>query len=292
MYTAFDAGEVLYKVKSSVQELVPLLVKYGIGGINPPAELLEDPIRAREAARCVADAGLKWSLLPTPADFLSFATDDTMFDAGLEKLKIWADTGAMMGVKYAYSHIFPGSDERDYERNFDWHAIRIGRVNRVLKGGGIRYGIEFLGPWDLRNMFRYPFIHTIAGQRALCAAVDPTIGFVFDTFHWYTGCDADMDDLRYAAQNVHDMICFHINDGIAGKGAREQRDLTRAMPMTTGVIDSVTPYRLFRDRGYQGPVLAEPINPIYEDFRKMPAEEVVRIIAECYGRMEALADGR
>ena len=78
----------------------------------------------------------------------------------------------------------------------------------------------------------------------------------------------------------------------AGKGPREQRDLTRAMPMTTGVIDAVTPYRLFRDRGYQGPVLAEPINPIYEDFRKMPAEEVVKIIAECYDRMEALADGR
>ncbi len=292
MYTVFDASEAFYKVKISVQELVPLLVKHGIGGINPPAELLENPKAAREAAKCVHDAGLEWGLLPTPVDFLAFNVDDEMFDAGIEKLKTWAETGEKMGVKYSYNHIFSGSNERDYEANFEWHRIRIGQIQRVMKDHGILYGNEFLGPWDLRNSFKYPFIHTISGQRALADTIDPELGFLFDTFHWFTGSGAEMDDLYYASRHVDRMVCFHINDGIAGKGPKEQLDLTRAMPMTTGVIDAVKPWKLFEKCGYTGPVLSEPINPIYNDFRKMPAEEVVKIIADGYNRMKALAARR
>lgn len=292
MYTGFDASELFYKVKMSVQELVPLLVKYGIGGINPPAELLEDPKAAREAAKCVRDAGLEWCLMPTPIDFLAFNVDDDMFDAGLEKLKVWADTAEKMGVKRSYNHIFPGSNEREYDANFEWHCIRIGRIQRVMKDHGILYGNEFLGPWDLRGMFKYPFVHTIAGQRALADAIDPDLGFVFDCYHWFTGHEADADDLSYAAQHVDRMVCFHIEDGIAGKSWKEQLDLTRAMPMTTGVIDCVHPWKTFVKAGYTGPVLCEPINPIYEDFRRMPGEEVVKIIADGYRRVEAFAAQR
>lgn len=292
MFTVFDASETFYKVKASVQELVPLLVKYGIGGINPPAELLEDPKAAREAAKCVADAGLKWSLMPTPVDFLWPETTDEMFDAAIEKLKVWCDTAEKMGVKYSYNHIFNGSNDREYAENFEWHVIRIRRINKIMQDHGIHYGNEFLGPWDLRNSFKYPFIHTIAGQRALAKEVGNNLGFLFDTFHWFTGSEADYDDLYFAAENLDQMVCFHINDGIAGKSHKEQLDMTRAMQMTTGVIDSVTPYKLFRDKGYTGPVISEPINPIYHDFRKMPAEEVVRVIAEGYDRMETLAAER
>lgn len=92
MYQLFDAS--FFRVKGTVQELAPLVAKHGMGGINVPVEILEDVNLAREAAKCVYDNGLQWGLLPTPVDCLSgFATDDKMFDEGMEKLKRWAEIG-------------------------------------------------------------------------------------------------------------------------------------------------------------------------------------------------------
>lgn len=88
------------------------------------------------------------------------------------------------------------------------------------------------------------------------------------------------------------MVCFHINDGIAGKSPKEQLDLTRAMPMTTGVIDSARIYKMFKDKGYAGPVLLEPIYPTYERFVKMEAEAVVKEVAEGYNKMEEFSSKR
>ena len=291
MFSVFDASEVFYKVDKSVQELAPLISKHGIEGINPPAALLADPRKAREAAKCVYDNGLKWSLLPTPADFLAPGTTDEIFDEALETLKVWAQTGEKIGVRYAYNHIFPGDNERQYHENFDWHVKRIRQVNRIMNDHGIRYGLEFLGPWDLRNSFRYPFVHTLSGVLAVGDAADKKVGFLFDTFHWYCG-SYDMDDLFLAAQYSDRMVCFHMNDGIAGKGREKQLDMTRAMPMTTGVIDSLLPYRMFRDKGYTGPMLLEPLFPAYDRFLRMEAEDVVKEVAQAYARMEQLANKR
>ena len=289
MYSVFDASEMFYKVKKSVQELAPLLVKYKIKGINPPAELLENPKAAREAAKCVSDNGLKWGLLPTPADLFAPDVTDDMFDIALEKLKIWADTGQKMGVKYSYNHIFPGHNERDYWQNFSWHIIRLQKINKIMADNGIHYGLEFIAPWDLRVLFKYPFTTTISGVLAIADAVDPGIGVLFDTYHWFTS-GGNPDDLSFAAQHVDRIVCFHINDGVEGLSYKEQKDMTRALPMTTGVIDSVTPYKMFLEKGYKGPVIIEPMFPIYETFKNSEAEEVVKTIADSYNNIKRLAE--
>jgi sugar phosphate isomerase/epimerase len=288
MYTLFDASDAFYRVKKSVQELSPLVRKHGIQGINPPAVLLEDSKKAREAAKCVYDNGLKWGLLPTPVDFFVPDTTDQMFDEGLEKLKIWARVGEKIGVKYAYNHVFPGHNEREYDENFEWHIIRAKQINSIMADHGIYYGLEFIGSPDLRNHFKYPFIHTVSGIFAIADTIDPRLGIVFDTFHWYVSTN-DLDDLYYTAMHADRIVCFHINDGIAGKSREKQLDLTRALPMTTGVIDSARPYKLLCDNGYVGPVLCEPINPAYRRYAEMEAEDVVIEIAKSYKKMEEFA---
>ena len=286
MYSVFDAGENFYRVRKSIEELAPLVKKYNIKGISPSVEILEDRAMARAAMNIVRDNGLQWGLLPTPVDMLSPATCDKMFNEALEKLRFWAETGRIIGVDRCYTHVIPGHNELGYEENFEKHIVRVKQIHSVLSSCGIRYGLEFLGSRDLRNSFAIPFVHTIAGVLALADAVDPSIGFVFDTFHWFTGgCE---DDLYYAACNIDKMIYFHINDGIAGKSPEEQHDMNRAMPMTTGVIDSAKAYKMFRDKGYSGPVLIEPMNPVYERFAGMSAEETVREIAESFNKMDAL----
>lgn len=289
MYTVFDAS--FYRVQADVQTLAPLLTAQGIQGINVPVQILEDRRQAEEAAAVVRDHGLRWGLLPTPVDLLAPGTSDELFAAGLERLERWAGVGSGIGVTWSYSHVIPGSDSRPFAENFDWHVGRVEQIAEVLNRHGIRYSLEFIGPRPLRKSFRHPFVDSISGVLAIADAVDREIGFLFDTYHWFCA-GGRLDDLYYAAHNVSRMSCLHLNDGIAGVPVEEQQDLVRALPMTTGVIDSLTPYRLFRSHGFDGPVLCEPMSPLYELFEELPPSEVVAIIGRAFAQMDRLAAER
>ena len=286
MYQLFDAS--FFRVKGTVQELAPMVAKHGMGGINVPVEILEDVNLARKAAKCVYDNGLQWGLLPTPVDCLSgFATDDKMFDEGMEKLKRWAEIGEKIGVKRSYNHVIPGSDTMSFDENYEWHVRRVSEIYHILNNHGIQYSLEFIGPVPLKKSFKYPFFDSIAGVLSIADAISSDIGFLFDTYHWYCG-GGRMDDLYYASAHVDRMVCFHINDGIVGRTREQQEDLERAMPMTTGIVDSLTPYKLFQKCGYSGSVMVEPIYPLYNKFETMRAEDVVIEVAAAYKHMENL----
>lgn len=64
--------------------------------------------------------------------------------------------------------------------------------------------------------------------------------------------------------------------------------LCYAEAMTTGIVDSLTPYKLFQKCGYSGPVMVEPIYPLYHKFETMRAEDVVIEVAAAYKHMENL----
>lgn len=283
MYSIFEAN--FYGVKGSIFELAPLVAKHGIGGINVPAEVLEDKKLAREAAKCVYDNGLQWNLLPTAADFLHYVTPDEAFDRGIETFKRWAETAEIMGVKRCYNHVVPGNNERPYDENYEWNVRRASQVFHICNDHGIQYGLEFIGPYHLQHTdVKYPFFNSLAGVLAIADAIDPKVGFVFDTYHWY--CNGGrMDDLYYAARHVERMVSFHVNDGIAGRTREQQMDLERAMPMTTGVIDAKAVFDLFDRVGYAGPCMCEPIYPTYYKYEKMTAEEAIMDMAAAYRRL-------
>ena len=284
MYTIFDVNH--FGIRAALQEIVPLAVRYGIGGVHVPAELLEDQAAAKEAARFVLGTGLKWGLLPTPVDFYAEDVDDAAFAAGIEKLKAWASVGEQMGVRYAYNHVWNGSNTRMVAENYDWLVIRIRRVWRVLHEFGIQYGMEFLGPWPLQASFNYPFFNTLAGVLALADEVDPSCGFVFDSFHWYCGSHANPADAYLAARLVDRMVNYHVNDGRPGRNYQEQQDLERALPLETGVIDAALPYRLFKANGYRGPVMCEPMQPWSMNADGKSLEAIIQAVAAAYQRLE------
>lgn len=287
MYSLFDMNH--FGIRAPLAELVPLLVRYGIGGVHVPAPLLDDRTAAAEASRLVLGSGLKWGLLPTPVDFYAEDVDDGTFAAGLEKLKVWAEAGEQMGVKYAYNHVWNGSNTRPVADNYAWLVGRIRQVWRVLHESGIQYGLEFLGPWPLRSSFKYPFFHTLSGVLALADAVDPSCGFVFDSFHWYCGSNADPADAYLAARHVDRMANYHVNDGRPGRTYQEQQDLERALPLETGVIDAAMPYRLFKENGYRGPVMCEPMMPWSLNADGKSLETIIKTVAEAYQRLDAAA---
>lgn len=64
------------------------------------------------------------------------------------------------------------------------------------------------------------------------------------------------------------------------------------MPLTTGVIDAATPYKLFQRAGYTGPVVCEPLHPTMELYQTYTKERCVREFAEAYARLEKQGSGK
>ncbi len=168
MYKVLDAG--LLKIPGTIVEIAPLAVKYGFEGINVPRGAFADEKLAAEAAACARDYSLKWGLLQTAADYFNENTSDEAFDAALATQEKWAETGEKLGVRYAYNHIWPSSSKRDFDENFEWHTARLRRLMEVFNRHSIKYGLEFLGPFELRTKHKYPFVHTISGVLAIADA--------------------------------------------------------------------------------------------------------------------------
>ena len=282
MYNTLDAS--MLRLPGSIPELAPIVKKYGLEGINCPGAILDDAKLADEALAAVKEHGLKWGLLPIPIDTFTETIEGKAFEDGIEKLKKWAEAGEKLGVRYSYNHIWPSSDLRPFDENFEWHVKRLEKIQTVLKPHGIKYGFEFLGPYELRAK-KYPFVHTIAGVLSIADAAGGYAGFLFDTYHWYCGSNR-LDDLYFAALNCHRMVSMHLNDGTAGLSREEQKDMIRQMPMTTGIIDTAFIYKLFDKSGYEGPAMLEPMNPTWTRFASMPVEDCIQECKEAFNRVQ------
>ena len=287
MIKVFDPG--VNGVKGTVYEIAPLAKKYGLDGVALPAALLSDPKEALNAAACMKEYGLSWSLLPTPADFYSESLSDEAFDEAIETFKRTAALGAEMGARFCYNHVWNGSNEREADAQFEWVLKRIRRVFEVADANGIRYGMEFLDPVPLQRSFRYPFFNSLSGILSLADEVSPRCGFLFDTYHWYCGSNQRIDEAYLASRHVDRMVGFHVNDGVIGRTREEQEDMERRMPLSTGIINAALPYRLFSQAGYDGPMFNEPMRPWSENREGRTLEETVAAVAENYEKLRIAA---
>ena len=157
-------------------------------------------------------------------------------------------------------------------------------VQEIMKRFHIFYGLEFVGPKHLTDSFRYPFLHDLQGVRSLADQVDPSVGILFDLFHWYTG-GGTQEDILWVKAHPERIVAVHVNDAIAGRAREAQLDNERAMPMTNGVIDAVGILRIFAVGGYDGPEPCEPMDPCYTEFETMQPEQVVLCLKEAYDRL-------
>ncbi len=168
----------------------------------------------------------------------------------------------------------PASDTLTYRRYFDLVARRLRETARVLQGEGLRLGLEYVGPKTSWARRRYPFVHTLAETQELVEAIGvPGVGYVLDSWHWFLAGDT-VEQIR--ALRNDDVVAVDLNDAPAGISKDEQMDLSRELPMATGVIPVVEFLGALRDIGYDGPVRAEPFN---KALNAMPNEEAVAVTA-------------
>lgn len=262
-------------------DLVELAPRFGFEGIDFPHCGIDTENAAAEARDALRAAGLRWGLFWLPGDFL--AGSDAEFDEAMGRLGALLPIIRRAGVTRTYNHVWPGSDERAFDENFAWHVARLRRLVDVLGEAGASLGIEFIGPRTLRDKFAHPFIRTLAGAVELADAVGPESGIVVDAFHLYTsgGGPADLSEQLSGRQVVN----VHANDAFPGRSRAEQLDDERAMPLTTGLIDTPGILAALDALGYDGPVIAEPFNPSVEKFEQMSPADV---LAETGARMREL----
>lgn len=245
-------------VRLALPELVAAAGRHGFGGVDFPideAAGLAAELGAPRMRRLFEERGVSPTVWSLP---VRWAADDATFEADLEKLPAYARLSDDLGCTRAITPMPPYSDERAFDENFRWHADRFGQIAEILGRHRVRLGVEFIGPKSLRDLHRYPFVHTIDGLKELIRAVGmANVGILLDCYHWYTshGTAADLEGLR-----DDEIVHVHVNDAVSGRAVDEQLDLERRLPGATGLIDIAAFLRSLSRLGYSGGVSVEPFD--------------------------------
>lgn len=283
MIRTLDAS--MLNISHSVKELIPLAARHGLQAISAPSSAFENRTVAEEHTALLRDHGLLWGLMPMPADFYHWDLDDAAFDRALTELARRAEIAERIGVRHAYNHVW-STGPREFDENFEWHVRRVQAVSSVLNDHGVQYGLEFLGPHELRTWQKYEFVHSLAGVLAIADAAGGKAGIAFDTFHWYCSNNSCRDDLLLMRQNIHRLVAVHLNDAVAGVPFDQQKDMQRRLPMETGLIDTRAILSLFKQQPNDALYMIEPFEPGRTLFGAMDAQTAVQTAAEIFERIE------
>jgi len=271
-------------VKATPREAIDLAARHGFESVAPDANFLAklSAGEVREVLAVLKEKRLAWGAASLPVDF---RRDDAAFNAGLATLPAWAKAVAGAGVSRVATWLTPCHGSLTYLANFRRHAQRLREVAKALGGQGLRLGLEYVGPRTSWTAARYPFLHTMAEMKDLIAEIGrPDVGFLLDSWHWYTAGESADDILTLANRDV---IACHLNDAPVGIPREAQRDSSREMPCATGVIDLKAFLAALVKIGYDGPIAAEPF---YKPLREMPRDKAVQATAAAMRKAFALVE--
>lgn len=174
------------------------------------------------------------------------------------------------GATRVTTWISPAHNELPYLANLRLHARRLRECARIAGDHGCRLGLEYVGPKTSWTARRFPFVHSMKQMKELIAEIGMgNVGFVLDSWHWYTANEtaADLKTLT-----PWDIVSVDLNDAPAGRSLDEQKDLERAVPMETGVIDLAAFLNTLNELGCDAPVRCEPFSA---SLRAMPPEKAL-----------------
>lgn len=266
-------------------EVLELAIANGYESIAPDsgylAKLSDDDL-AKLKSR-MSEGKIAFGAAGLPVDFRG---DEAPFREGMKSLAAFAAPLRRAGVTRVGTWLRPCHPALTYRANFDQHARRLREVATVLGDHGLRFGLEYVGPKTSWTAERHPFVHSMAEGKELIAAIGkPNVGFVLDSWHWYTAGES-VDDIL-ALTNA-DVVACDLNDAPAGIPVDQQQDLTRDLPAATGVIDLKAFLGALVQIGYDGPVRAEPFKA---SLNKLPKEESIATAAAAMKKAFALIGG-
>lgn len=241
----------------SLAESIALAKDAGFQGVAfdiSEAKSLADQHGVAHVRAMFEDADIRPSVWNPPVNW----QNDAVRDEQIAQLDPYARLGAALGAMNVTTGIMPANNDRPYDEQYEYLQSRLRPYAAALKEHGIRIGIEFISPKTLRDQFEYQFIYTMKDMLAFARDVGTgNVGLLFDAFHHYCahGTVEDMNILT-----ADDVQFVHTNDVPAGLEIDEQQDLTRTLPMETGVIPAPAMLRKLAEIGYRGGVGAEPFS--------------------------------
>ena len=254
-------------IKASQQQAIDLAAKIGFDVVDADGRFLAglSPSDLATLLDYAKSKKIGWAMAGLPVDF---RRDDAAFSDGMKAFPAYVEGLQRAGVRRVTTWLTPASAQLTYLENFHVHVKRLGEVARVLGSYDIRLGIEYVGPKTAWASQKYPFIHNMAEMKELFAHMNqPNVGFVLDSWHWYTSGETKDDLLTLRGK---DIVSVDLNDAPAGVPVDQQVDNKRELPAATGVIDIKAFLGSLEKIGYDGPVRAEPFN---EAVRQMPPDE-------------------
>ena len=272
-------------VSGDARKVISWASQFGFESIEPPtsflAKLSDADLQAYRDE--MNPKKLAWGAAGLPVEFRG---TDAAFDQGMKSLPDFAKSLQRAGVTRVATWLTPGHRSLTYMANFRLHARRLREAARVLGDSGIRLGLEYVGPKTAWSTSRFPFIHTMAEMKDLIAEMGrDNVGFLLDSWHWYTAQETEADLLTLKASDV---VMCHLNDAPKDIPVTQQVDSRRELPCATGVIDVKAFLGALIKIGYDGPVACEPFS---QELRKMQPDEVVSAVATAMKKATALAEG-
>ena len=252
-----------------------LAAQYGFAGYNFSIGEVA-VLGAERAMDLAAEHGVRLASWGFPVDFRG---EESQYRQDMEHLPELVKVAGALGVSRTATWVMPASDELTYEQHFAFHVERLRPAAAVLGGEGISLGLEYIAPQTLRSNKKYAFAHTMEQMQELCEAVGENVGFLLDSWHWYTAHET-VDDLR--SLRADQVVDVHVNDAPTGVAVDEQLDHVRELPGVTGVIDIKGFLRTLQEIGYQGPVMVEPFS---QRVREMERDEAVAATAAALDRV-------
>ena len=265
---AFTPGSI--GVRADQRRAIDLAAKYGYESVQPFADDLGkvSDSQLQEFQAELREKKLQWASAGMPVDFRG---DESVFEEGLKGLPAAAKVYQKAGVTRISTWLRPMHDKLTYLEYFRITARRLRELATISGDHGMRFGLEYVGTPSLRIGQRFQFVHTMAETKELISeAGRPNLGFVLDSWHWWTAEESAADILTLKASDV---VSADLNDAPAGLERLEQRDNTRELPAATGVIPVADFLNALVQIGYDGPVRPEPFNKKLNDMDDEPASE-------------------
>ena len=271
-------------VKADQREAIHLAAEFGFESVEPSGQFLAglSDAELQDVKAELDSKKLTWGAAGLPVDF---RRDEDRFRDSLQRLPQIAKGLQRAGVNRVGTWLTPTSNSLTYLANFRQHAGRLNEVAKILGDHGQRFGLEYVGPKTSWTSGKYPFVHSMQETKELIAEIGcDNVGFVLDSWHWYTAGET-ADDLLTLTNRL--VVACDLNDAPAGIPLDEQRDSSRELPAATGVIDLKAFLAALVEIGYDGPVRAEPFN---KALSAMPNEEAMATTSTAMKKAFALVE--
>ncbi len=275
-----DAARTIDLAAAAGFEGVDLLVRDLVEQGHVPAE-----VRKR-----MDDQGLKGGAWPLPVNWRG---SEEAFERDMAALPGFAEAAAILGLRRTGTWVLPEVPERTQQSEVvsqvqRFHEDRLGRIAHCLAQHGSGLGIEVIGVERFRTGNGARFVASLGDlDRHLPAVwgIADNIGLLVDGFHLYAAGET-LDDLARHFDRGRKAVWVHVADlPSRANGDRFQiEDNDRGLPGENGAIDSRALLQLLSDRGYDGPVTAEPM-PACRSLAGRPADEIARLVKASLDRV-------